>query len=192
MNILLESYKKGFRIPNQLRFIKAGTLRYRNEICYVIVVTADDALLRDAPTLTEDEAMIENIQLPFVRLQHQRTQKELWCSWEQTVFAFHYPDTNHALQLPPSEVDILPVKHHCFDQNLQIYSSRCQPLRCHAATFHSDYKCPDLVEFEGKGGIPLAQLHDTKGMMEKQNVADYQERVLQGLQMEHATKNITL
>lgn len=35
MNTLLESYKKGFPIPNQLRFIKAGTLRYRNEICYV-------------------------------------------------------------------------------------------------------------------------------------------------------------
>ena len=70
MNTLLESYKKGFPIPNQLRFIKAGTLRYRNEVCYVIVVTVDDALLRDAPTLTEDEAMVEAIWLPFVGLKH--------------------------------------------------------------------------------------------------------------------------
>ena len=127
MNTLLESYKKGFPIPNQLRFIKAGTLRYRNEICYVIVVTVDGALLPTSPTIPQDKAMVETIKLPFVALHHQRTGQKLWCSWEQTVFAFHYPHAYQALQLPPSKVNINPVKHHCFDKNLLMCSFRFAP-----------------------------------------------------------------
>ena len=100
------------------------------------------------------------------------------------------------LQLPPPEVDILPVKHHCFHQNLIIYSTKYQPPRCHSANFRSDHLCPDLVDVWKQRGIffGLDPLHDMKRkMIEGQNVVEYQKQVLEKLQIEHETKpfNIT-
>ena len=185
MATLLESYKKRFPMSNELRFIKAGTLRYGNEICYVIVVTVDATLLPASPTITQDEAMVENIQLPFVRLHNQITNKELWCSWEQTVFAFHYPGTDCVLQLPPSEVEIHPVKHHCFNKELQPVSYK-YPTRCHVKTFAGS--CPDAEAFGKLQCIPFPDLLKEQREFENRNVDEYQKDVERKIVIEDATK----
>ena len=190
MSSLLNAYKSGFPNSDSLKLIfkRAGTLRYNNEICYVIVVTVDDTVFADVPTI--EHPMEEILDLPFIKFERSKT-NSMWCSWEQTVFAFHYPHTYQALQLPPSEVDILPVKHHCFDQNLRIYGSRYKPPRCHSANFRSDHLCPDLVDFRKQRGIfsGLDPLHDIKRMIEEQNVAEYQKKILEKFQIEDETKH---
>ena len=116
------------------------------------MVTVNDTMFADVPTITQDEAMEEKIQLPFVRLHHQTTNKELWCSWEQTVFAFHYPGTDNAFQLPPLEVAICPVKHFYFNERLEaVYR---QPSSCHVV-MSSDDRCPDAVQFGGSSTYHL-------------------------------------
>ena len=104
----------------------------------------------------------------------------MWCSWQQTVFAFHYPRPDQALQLPPSKVDIHPVKHHCFNQQLQVVKSKYKPPRCHAANFHPDDKCPD------------EELLQIKSRIEKLNVDEHHKQVLQQIAIEEATKNIDI
>ena len=191
MDTLLESYKAGF--PNSanlnLRFQIGGTLRYFNEICYVIVVTVDDTVWTNVPTIVRPEEEI--IQLPFIRLARSKS-NAMWCSWEQTVFAFHYPHPNQALQLPPSKVDILPVKHHCFDQQLQVVKSKYEPPRCHAANFRRDGKCPDAVDFKRKKRIPFDELLQIKRNIEELNVDEYHKQVLEKIAIEEATKNIDI
>ena len=190
MDTLLESYKAGF--PNSanlnLRFQIGGTLRYLNEICYVIVVTVDDTVLTNVPTIVRPQEEI--IRMPFIRLARSNSNRSMWCSWQQTVFAFHYPRPDQALQLPPSKVDIHPVKHHCFNQQLQKFKSKYKPPRCHAANFHPDDKCPDAEKFQRE--IPIEELLQIKSRIEKLNVDEYHKQVLQQIAIEEATKNIDI
>ena len=119
---LLRAFQKShskFGQKPSLSFRKAGTLRYRYEICYVIVVhasTDDDRYIRHLPPLTNreekfefhdflnDQGVVTNWQAndPIFRLaQHD----------ENVAFGFYFSPTKGPLRIPQDDVTPDEVDH---------------------------------------------------------------------------------
>ncbi len=119
----MESYKQS-RTDCEVKDIylsKAGTLRYRCEICYVVMVAMFDDLyaVRDMPGLGAFECnsctdkLVTNVQGdPFFRIKHpfspikdeMRIIRSL--SWENLVLAFYFPRPEQIFRCPIERVSI--------------------------------------------------------------------------------------
>ena len=111
---LLYSYQGGFAYKNsrhsRLQFRNGGTLRYKHEICYVVIVCAeghfngadDDYPVMDAFNIDyEANRRIRNVGDWRVTITNCIT----WAqgdsySWDHFVFAFHYPTSEGRMCLP--------------------------------------------------------------------------------------------
>lgn len=97
----------------QLR--NGGTLRYRYEVCYVIIVCAENEstlLLDEYPLWEEGENKIQFngrtgavswVNSITVTFGNGMTKKEEYYPWDQFAFAFHYPDENCHMICPTTK-----------------------------------------------------------------------------------------
>ena len=118
-----------------LKFRFAGTLRYRFEICYVIIVSMkhDDATLSEFTSVHEDKTVFDHNGLvnasgeirddsatPYIHLKHKIKciPKKQYQSWETLTFAFYYPnDSSDKLECPKDSVtELRSVRHKCHKQ----------------------------------------------------------------------------
>ena len=89
---------------------KAGTLRYKREICYVIIVVMTDDLenktIRELPSIfyepcldhngcIDEDGKLINDRSPSFKLKHPIES----CNWESMAFAFYFPSSNNLLRL---------------------------------------------------------------------------------------------
>ena len=110
LSYLLEAYKHS-RKAIQCHFKVAGTLRYKLEICYVVIVcTEGDKQLSEFQDFALSEAVIER---PFVKYNGE------WASWDNYALAFYYPDTQQPLTLNPNKVELFSVEHDGQERCLQ-------------------------------------------------------------------------
>ena len=115
----------------------AGTLRYRYEICYVVVVSmkhdyatlselelcsvyADTSIFDHNGLVNADGEIVNDSATPYIRLKHKIKciPKQQYQSWETLAFAFYYPsDSNDKLKCHKDLVTKLPsVRHKCHQQ----------------------------------------------------------------------------
>ena len=111
---LLYSYQGGFSYKDghysHLQFRNGGTLRYKHEICYVVIVCAedhfngadDDYPVMDAFNIDyEANGRIRNVREWRVHIKNRITWKKgVSYSWDHFVFAFHYPTSEGRMHLP--------------------------------------------------------------------------------------------
>ena len=109
----LYSYQGGFAYKDGhhscLQFRNGGTLRYKHEICYVVIVCAeghfngdDDYPVMDAFNINyEANGRIRNVGEWRVHIKNRITWKKgVSYSWDHFVFAFHYPTSKGRMHLP--------------------------------------------------------------------------------------------
>ena len=115
----------------KVKFLFAGTFRYRNEICYVIIVAMvnDDTELSNFRSLhgaidrfnlnglIAANGELEDISVtPIFTAKHTIKYAQWYKSWETPAFAFYFPDDGNQYQLsvPEDVVEELPeVSHRC-------------------------------------------------------------------------------
>ena len=101
----IESYNTSkFRIK-RLLYKKGGTLRYSNEVCYVIIVCIEingRDPFPDLPTMI----LHSRSELPIKRPSSKQT-------WDTYTFAFHFPEDHptKSFSLNPQDVHISSVEH---------------------------------------------------------------------------------
>ena len=162
---LCDSYVQSIA-PGQKKYLLykiGGTLRYKKEVCYVIVVCiAKDGVdpLPDLPNLDD-----------LSKLSIRQSSSYFWggpipkggvgVSWDHYVFALYYPD-NHptkTLTLDPPKVEITGVQHGNYKGDGSFYEPK-RPGLCHIVNrnYHID-TCPDCEMFLKKS-IPLSELQE--------------------------------
>ncbi len=129
---IMESYKQSRTdcVEKDVYFFKAGTLRYRCEICYVVMVAMSDDLDIKVPGISQSEEdkrvidlslcidsngmLITDEQSPSFTIKHPIS----WIrgrggvSWEQLVFAFYFPDNKQSLKCRKGLVIQNSVRHN--------------------------------------------------------------------------------
>ena len=121
---LLQCYQNAYGSPlPRIEFRCGGTLRYRNEICYVVIVCAEENLSKEEfPVMWEEvlkdgygsDGKVESVKLPQVIIRNGilgyyvgdnfRDRKTTFYSWDTYAFAFHFPDKTFTLE--PKSVEI--------------------------------------------------------------------------------------
>ena len=110
LSYLKDAYKHS-RKATQCYLKVAGTLRYKREICYVVIAcTEGDKRLSEFQDFSLSQAVIER---PFVKYNGE------WVSWDHYALAFYYPDTQQALTLNPNKVELFQVEHDGQERCLQ-------------------------------------------------------------------------
>ena len=121
------AHTKGKKAP-EISFKKAGTLRYKKEICYVILVCADNDNLeqiRDLPPVTKEDnktisfdGMLDadgKVIYPEAKVSFNQ-QKFTDNNWEHVVFGFYFSPQceTDSLKLEKNEVKYDKDFHHNF------------------------------------------------------------------------------
>ncbi len=140
---LLYSYQDGFSEDGQykhLQFRNGGTLRYKREICYVVIVCAEGQFTGadgDYPVMGafeieyEANERIRTVEEWRVRI-HTTDVSPYGCCWDHFVFAFYYPDNKGRLHLPGQVTKHEKINHTSFCQKRE---ERYNPYR---------WECPDV------------------------------------------------
>lgn len=106
-----------------------GTLRYRLEICYVIVICtySDLRSLRNFQTLTPKESEVFNPNhllnangsikncraMPVFKTRYPvKWCEHNSCSWENMAFAFYFPNGDQVLRCPRGTTKLKKIRHH--------------------------------------------------------------------------------
>ncbi len=128
---LLQSYQDGFvnkggQYP-LLQFRNGGTLRYKHEICYVVIACAKDHFTGtddDYPIIPaniqyddSDNGRITSVGEWSVTIRNgvttkRKDKRQSIPYWDHYVFAFHYPAEDYRLVLPSAHVDVENVEHN--------------------------------------------------------------------------------
>ena len=116
---LLYSYQGGFNDDGhypRLQFKNGGTLRYKHEICYVVIVCAEghfNGVDNDYPVIGafnidyEANGRIRTMEEWGVPIRNHITYAQgVSYSWDNFVFAIHYPDNEGRLNLPQEQVTV--------------------------------------------------------------------------------------
>ena len=156
---MLQSYQDGLvdiggRKP-RLQFGNGGTLRYKHEICYVVIVCAEGHLTEGAD---DDYPVIDYATNPVIpaniqyednagrivsvgewsvtirngittKRKDKRQSIPYWSySWDHYVFAFHYPAEDYRLVLPSAHVEVENVEHDfCIKREENLHGSLICP-----------------------------------------------------------------
>ena len=102
---IMESYKQSRTDceVQDINLLKAGTLRYRCEICYVVMVTMyDDDLPGFNALECTDKLVTDGQGDPFFRIKHPFSP----ISWENLVFAFYFPRPEQIFRCPKEWVSV--------------------------------------------------------------------------------------
>ena len=147
---LLLSYKRSRTDIQERRHIflrVGGTLRYKWEICYVVIVCLQqDHEFNDLPTLDEQDVIDHNgliqqgkvvdyWQTPDFKAKHIITSLkdangwQTSFSWEQVVFALYYPSKDMSLQCKQDDMKEELVKHS-FCISTRGISTRAPDRKC--------------------------------------------------------------
>lgn len=134
----------------QLR--NGGTLRYRYEVCYVIIVCAENEStlqLGEYPLWEEGENKIRFngrtgavswVNSITVTFGNGMTNKEgKYYSWDQFAFAFHYPDENHCMICPTMRFHNMKIEHNKKIREYKIF--KC--LKSGPIVPNGEFICPD-------------------------------------------------
>ena len=131
---LLQCYQTAYGSPlPRIEFRCGGTLRYRNEICYVVIVCAEKNLSKEEfPVMWEEvlkdgygsDGKVESIELPQVIIRNGilgyyegYVGDSVWdrdtdyFSWDTYAFAFHFPDETFTLEPKSDEIFHEIVQH---------------------------------------------------------------------------------
>ena len=128
---LLQCYQNAYGSPlPRIEFRCGGTLRYRNEICYVVIVCAEENLSKEEfPVMWEEvlkdgygsDGKVESVKLPQVIIRNGilgyyvgdnfRDRKTTFYSWDTYAFAFHFPDETFTLEPKSDEIFHETVQH---------------------------------------------------------------------------------
>ena len=145
-----------------LLFKVGGTLRYKKEVCYVIVVcVAKDGVdpLPDFPNL--DDLSNLRIRQPISYFSGGPIpQGGVGVSWDHYVFALYYPNDHptKTLTLDPFVVTITGVEHYKYRDDGSYYEPRTPGL-CHLVNRNRDlHVCPDYNMYRNTP-IPLEDNH---------------------------------
>ena len=150
--------------PGQLsnvRYKVGGTLRYKKEVCYVIVVcVAKDGVdpLPDFPNL-DDLSNLSIKQSSSYFYGGPIPQGGVGVSWDHYVFALYYPNDHptKTLTLDPIVVTITGVEHYKYRDDGSYYEPRTPGL-CHLVNRNRDiHVCPDYNKYRNTP-IPLEDL----------------------------------
>ena len=140
--------------PPGLIFKKAGTLRYKKEICYVILVCADTDNLSQVehlPPVTEEGGHVTpnglldkngkvvnlDVKLVFNKKKHHDN------AWEQLVFGFYFSCDDTSLKLPSHQVKYDPKYPHTFCIRSFKVKSEYRPLEYKHNGNEKTWFCPD-------------------------------------------------
>ena len=146
---------------HNVRYKVGGTLRYKREVCYVIVVCVaidNEDPLPDYPNLNDLSNLV--IRQPNSYFWGGPIpQGGVGVSWDHYVFALYYPN-NHptkTLTLDPFAMDITGVEHYKYRANGSYYEPR-NPGLCHLVNRNRDIPvCPDYQIYRNTP-IPLENL----------------------------------
>ena len=146
---------------HNVRYKVGGTLRYKREVCYVIVVCVaidNEDPLPDYPNLNGLSNLV--IRQPNSYFSGGPIPRGgVGVSWDHYVFALYYPN-NHptkTLTLDPFVMKITGVEHYTYKANGSYYEpSRKGP--CHLVNRNRDILvCPDFLKYRNTP-IPLENL----------------------------------
>ena len=132
-----------------------GTLRYRYEICYVVVVCMQGDTLGSMPNIDNTSTgpficnglvdangmVVDYTQTPEFRAQSivKKFNRDLF-SWEQLVFAFYFPDQDQVLQC--TNVQESEVKHDGRNEP----KCKCTSTRPDPANPRGKWQCPNKIQ----------------------------------------------
>ena len=140
--------------PPGLFFKKAGTLRYKKEICYVILVCADTddlSQVEHLPPVTEEGGHVTLNDLldkngKVVKSDAKLVfNKQQLCddAWEQLVFGFYFSRDDTSLKLPLHQVKYNPKHPHPFCIRTFKVKSEFRPLEYKRNGDEKTWFCPD-------------------------------------------------
>lgn len=171
-NTLLKRYQAAAVRDNlhfELQYKLGGTLRYRNEICRMVIVTVIDNDYDPLPELPNTDLPEESIELPFTKFGTAETVPK-FSSWDHTILGLHFAtsDEGKSFKLPADAVDVGKVAHNCFNETGKFvrlpHEKRCmEKMRSgecpDAAAYHEQDLPFDKIQKEMER-IPKVELPD--------------------------------
>ena len=127
---LLKCYQTAYGSPlPRIEFRCGGTLRYRCEICYVVIVCAvhpdsEHPLSKDEFPIWKDlEVEYVNGKIVSIQIKIRNGISGVYChgvinkqtksfSWDTYVFALYFPDSKYKLELPKSNTTTSLIEHN--------------------------------------------------------------------------------
>ena len=127
---LLQCYQNAYGSPlPHIEFRCGGTLRYRNEICYVVIVCAvhpdsEHPLSKDEFPIWKDlEVEYVNGKIVSIQIKIRNGISGVYChgvinkktkpfSWDTYVFALYFPDSKYRLELPKRNTTTSLIEHN--------------------------------------------------------------------------------
>ena len=152
---ILQHYWRSRQCPMSEVYLKlGGTLRYREEICYVIMICTEEDLdsLSDFPNLNPEETEVFNSNgllskngsiknhcaVPIFKTEYPvQSCNNHSCSWEAMVFAFYYPSSDSVLRCHKDNISCNRIDHG--------YCISTYPLMKYTGT---EWICPNDVSKE--------------------------------------------
>ena len=156
---ILKHYCRSRRCLMREVYLKlGGTLRYRQEICYVIVTCTEEDLdsLSDFPNLDPKESAefdsngllsgngsIKDCHaVPIFKTAYPvQSCKYQSCSWEAIAFAFHYPSSEYVIRCHKDNISCNTIHHD--------YCTSTYPLKNYTDKKYI-WKCPNAISEEEK------------------------------------------
>ena len=122
---LLQCYKKAFNPLSHIQFRCGGTLRYKQEICKVVIVCTNEHHLPEdkfprmwKDCVTEEEAgeitlvtSVENLEVMIRNGITGTFRQYIPYSWDTYAFAFYFPDETYTIKCPKSVIQCSKVEH---------------------------------------------------------------------------------